>query len=154
YWLGGTAFDASLERYTYLDSRDMHLVVRRMSDNQILARLPPPPGIRSSWVNAWFSPDGRFLALHYATPQKPHPFVVWDLPTEKLVLNLPTAYGAAEFTADSQSLAVVLDDNRIGLYRLAEGKEPRRLGQGFSDPRALRFDPGGRRLACAQGQTL
>jgi serine/threonine protein kinase/WD40 repeat protein/Tfp pilus assembly protein PilF len=154
YSQGGSAFDSSLERYSYIDPRDQHLVIRRMADNDVLARLPPPPGVSFWWAKTLFSPNGRFLAVSYGTNQGTHPCRVWDLANGKLVFQLDATQDAFDFSPDSRLVAVVRGAGSIGRYELPEGKGFVEMGYGLAGAVGLRFDPAGRQLAYSQKNAL
>ncbi len=146
YDFGGYAIDPMLARYTYADYNDRHLVIRRLADNAVLARLPPPPGLKFWYVSAQFSPDGRFLVVYYLNEDERNWCAVWDLPTETVVCQIEVA-GYPEIRPDSHALAAASKDGTIALYSLPDGGEIRRFGHDLF-PHHLSFDPGGHQLAC------
>jgi WD40 repeat protein len=152
YDLGGYAFDPLLERYTYADNNDRRLVVRRLADNEMLARLPSPPGLEFWYVTALFSPNGRFLAVNYLAKGLNGLFEVWDLQTDKVVRQIEVT-GYPEFRSDSLAVAIGMTDGTMALYQLPDGAEIRRFGQDLYS-RHVSFDPGGRRLASSTDGTL
>jgi serine/threonine protein kinase/WD40 repeat protein/Tfp pilus assembly protein PilF len=150
--VGGPNFDSHLERYAYADSTDRSLVIRRLADNEILQRLPPPKNIPFWYFSDRFSPDDRFLALHYAiSGQQGGLCIVWDLQTPRQMLQVPSVLGW-DFHPQRSLFATQTTDGSIRLYQLPEGKESQRFE--LKGSFYIRFDPHGQRLACASGKLL
>ena len=55
-------FDSNLERYVRVDTKEGAITVRRVADDRELFRLPHL-WRRGTGTRAFFSPDGRLLAL-------------------------------------------------------------------------------------------
>ncbi len=107
------ASDAGVTRYA-IRLRDGTILVRRMSDDQEIARFTAL-GDREIWSFA-FSPDGRYLA----TPQPPSGVLtVWDIERHAVALNVPGDRWP-RFSPDSQRIAVEHEGKTL-VYDLAAG---------------------------------
>jgi hypothetical protein len=118
----GVAFDAAMTRYA-LRSRDGTISVRRVADNQEIARFQAK-GDREIRVFR-FSPDGRYLAT---TQGQNGPLTVWDIDRRAVALNdpVPVSDWAAHFSPDSRRIAVGHHYREIVVYDLATGQPIRR----------------------------
>jgi len=128
------ASDAGVTRYA-IRLRDGTILVRRMSDDQEIARFTAL-GDREIWSFA-FSPDGRYLA----TPQPPSGVLtVWDIERHAVALNVPGDWWP-RFSPDSQRIAVEHEGKTL-VYDLAAGKVSRSWG-GAAPGGAPVFSPDG-----------
>lgn len=99
----GVAFDSTLEHYA-LTAADGTVSVRETGDDSLLARFT---GHGAPADVLKFSPDGRYLAARYMTPQR-H-YRVWDWRTKKVVLERVQSnlyVPSFEFLSDSSSIVV------------------------------------------------
>jgi WD40 repeat protein/Flp pilus assembly protein TadD len=151
----GLAFAADLERYARVEA-DGTVTVRGLADNAVLVHiteLGAPAQRLVDWrVHLRFSPDGRFLATR-SDPYHAVPLQVWDLSVPRRLLSVPASgewfFQDFDFSPDSLLLATGQADGSIGLYDLRSARLLGSLAPG-SSPRALRFDPGGRKLAVSR----
>jgi WD40 repeat protein len=151
---GGYTFDAALERYTYFDPRERQFVVRRIADNAVLKRLPPPPEIDLSWFGAEFSRDGRFLTVAYPHPVGGHhQVVVWDLETDRRVLNL-TGVRSGWYPRGGTTWTAVMNDRTVRVYQLPQGEQIRRFRYAGELPPNFQLDPRGQYVASFQQGNL
>jgi eukaryotic-like serine/threonine-protein kinase len=135
------AFDPAFERYAVSD-REGNVTVRRVADNEQLARLP------GQGTYAWilrFSPDGRFLAAVYDLGGA---FKLWDL--RRKVPALELFYAGFDFSPDGSCLAAHTK-GFIDLYELPSGRLRKRVPHPGAKDAHLAFHPSGRRLAFAGG---
>jgi WD40 repeat protein len=89
------------------------------------------------------SPDGRFLAVHGASPDE-----LWDLAGQepvKVPVRPGTGFG---FSPDSRQFALGEADGTIGVFELPSGRQLQRL-EGRLRPHSLVFHPTERKLAVA-----
>jgi WD40 repeat protein/tetratricopeptide (TPR) repeat protein len=148
-WWSCVHFDRALERYVCPISEGV-VVVRRSSDNTVLATLPALPrkgtiDLVRTFVSCSLSPDGRFCAVWNDDSAR-----VWDLTPSppRQVLEQPGVAAGVSFTPDSRHAAVGLTAGRIVLFGLPDGKELRTL------PSQGRIErPGHRRSGIAFGST-
>jgi serine/threonine protein kinase/WD40 repeat protein len=159
-WSRPIAFDPALAHYVarasdpdHPEQRDVahgHLSVRRVADHQEVVRLP---GFGVRVVDAWFSPDGRYLAAHYE--QDSRYFYVWDLSRRLAVVK--ESVGRYEsrlcFSWDSQRVAFERPNGSIRIYELPSGT-PRSILPLNGPARELQFLPDGRHLAVAYGAVI
>jgi WD40 repeat protein len=147
---GYPAFDADLELYARSD-RKGNISVRRVVDDQELARLPGPGNTAASYMR--FSPDGQFLAIHYwqKLQDQPTNFQVWDWRRHQVAFrpSFPV-YEAIDFSPDGRWLAVGREYGPILLYEVPTWKEKKRRPVSATERvNALAFDPAGTRLVIA-----
>ncbi len=137
--------DAALERYSVTEwSGDV--VVRRLDDDGVLARLPAPD--RPDFWHAWscFSPDGELLIASYVLNRAAGDLVqIWSLGRRELIGSLRTR-GGGVFHADGRHLVFLAMEGGVAIWDLALRRVVRRLPLEFR-PNALTLDPEGRRLA-------
>jgi len=157
-WSRPCAFDPTLQFYvvhsTAVDQPEPdavnpgHLSVRRVADDQEVARLPGF-GVRA--VATRFSPDGRYLAVHYERGHR-HNYV-WDVGRREAILKV--SQGDCEsfpaFSPDSRLLALARPDHSIRVYELPSGATWKDLPPG-PPVHLVQFHPDGRRLTVANGQ--
>jgi serine/threonine protein kinase/WD40 repeat protein len=139
-------FDRTLERYARVDRQGV-VHIQRVADNDEICRLP---GMGPGEAGAWFSPNGRFLALRSADAR----FKVWDLAGSRPVVVVEEVSGTSgnDFSPDSSRLALGRKDGSIRLYELPAGRQLKQL-KGIPTPGWPAFHPSGRQLAlsCATG---
>src|SRR5262249_17081989 len=147
-----TAFDPALERYAVcIDDARGNITVRLVADHREVLRLSGP-GDPAEYFR--FSPDGRYLAVHYDpnNQSQPNRFLVWDLGRAQPVVAIgPGDWGGSwVFSPDSRRLAVGRRDSSISIFDLGSGRELRRLGQ-VPTPCNLAWHPDGSKLAATDG---
>ena len=153
------AFDADLERYSRLEPEG-EIVVRRLSDNQELVRLP---GIGTLHNRPYlrFSPDGRFLAIVGLREGRLFN-VLWDLQTRERRMELRsggrwTAMNA-DFSSDSRLVAFCDPKGSVSVYETESGLPHQQIGQGKSSindyPSCIRFHPRDGQLAVARARDI
>jgi serine/threonine protein kinase/WD40 repeat protein/Flp pilus assembly protein TadD len=149
----GFAVDPAFERYAF--KRDDTVIVRRLSDDAELFRLPGLPPARDA-TQAGFSPDGRYLAM---TSGGCDILQVWDLQERRLVLTDREMAGASpinwSFRPDGRELALIRSDSSIVFYGLPSGQLLRRWTErrDYYGNR-LAYSPDGSRLAINGGDTV
>lgn len=139
----GVAFDPTLGHHAST-SADGTIRVRATADGRLVARLAGTGGPADSLR---FSPDGRYLAARYNTPE--HPCRVWDWRAEKVVFERPQPpliSLALDFGPDGGSL--VLGD-RQGLETIALPS-----GKCLGTATRLDFVPGWVAVAPGQGDVV
>jgi WD40 repeat protein len=137
-------FDPSLEHYAAALEKG-GVSIRRVADGREIARLPGP-GAPVEWV-LQFSPSGRYLAVEHQDRERAF-LRVWDVRHRRMILQVPSvSRRAADFSPDSERLAVGGRDGAITVYELASRKMVKRFDTIVQNPFELRFDPGGGRLA-------
>jgi serine/threonine protein kinase/WD40 repeat protein/tetratricopeptide (TPR) repeat protein len=159
-WSRPCAFDPTLQFYVVHSTVEGqpakgaagsgNLSVRRVADDQEMVHLPGF-GVRA--VAARFSPDGRYLAVHYE--QKKRYCYVWDLGRRVAILKVPLDEYESNpaFSPNSQLVALALPDYSIRIYELPSGAVWKDLPPG-PPVRLLQFHPDGRRLAVVTGNTV
>jgi len=140
------AFDPTLERYARVDRQGI-VHIHRVADDDEICRLP---GLGPGEAWAWFSPDGRLLAL----VRLDHRFKVWNLTGLEpvVVVEEMRAPGGAAFSPDSSQLAIGHADGSIRVIELPSGRQLKQL-EGLPRRFWPAFHPEGRQLAvsCATG---
>ncbi len=138
--------DAALERYAVIE-RSGEVVVRRLADDRVLARLPGPD--RSDFWHAYplFSPDGELLVAGYVRNDAGGGILlrVWHLGRRELIGSLP-GRGFPVFHPDLRRLLFGAREGGIAVWDTIERRLVRRLPLDF-EPYCLAVDPEGRRLA-------
>jgi serine/threonine protein kinase/WD40 repeat protein len=142
---GTPGFDADLGRYARSDSEGT-ISVRRVADDQELARLPSPGSARG----AVFSPDGHLLAAVYwrQIPDSSTNFRLWDWRRGKVVFQPSFPVHSVTFSPDGRHFALGQSDGTVTLHDSAGGKEVGGWSGGLGSP-WLAFHPDGRQLAIA-----
>ena len=139
-------FDSKMERYARVDRQGVVHIHRAADDAEICRLAGMGPG--DAW--AYFSPDGRFLALSPAAGG----FKVWNLGGLEpvVVIEDVSSTGGPDFSPDGSRIVVGHADGSIRLYELPSGHQ-RKLLDGIASPRWWAFHPEGRQLAvsCATG---
>jgi WD40 repeat protein/Flp pilus assembly protein TadD len=143
----GFAVDPAFERYAFKRD-DGTVIVRRLSDDAELFRLPGLPPARDA-TQAGFSPDGRYLAM---TSGGRDILQVWDLQERRLVLTdrEMTAHNVNNwsFRHDGRELALGRTDDSIVFYELPSGRLLRRWTEyPYHHGGALAYSPDGAKLA-------
>jgi WD40 repeat protein/Tfp pilus assembly protein PilF len=146
----GFAVDPAFERYAFkLD--DGTVIVRRLSDDAELLRLPGLPPARGH-TQAGFSPDGRYLAM---TSGGRDILQVWDLREQRLVLTDRAMAWANpinwSFRPDGLELALGRPDDSIVFYELPSGRLVRRWTERRGSVNFLAYSPDGSRLVFQGG---
>jgi serine/threonine protein kinase/WD40 repeat protein/tetratricopeptide (TPR) repeat protein len=123
--------------------REGQLSVRRVADHEEVASLP---GFGARVNSASFSPDGRYLAVHYEGGE--HHNCVWDLDRREAVLRIAQGRLNADlsFSPDSRLAALGQADRSIRIYELPSGAT-KDLPPGRLPATQVHFQPGGGRLA-------
>jgi serine/threonine protein kinase/WD40 repeat protein/Flp pilus assembly protein TadD len=155
-WSSPLQFDAALQHYVVsprpLDSpgRQGELSIRRLADDQEIARLPGF-GVRA--VATQFSPDGRYLAVHYEQGQR-HNYV-WDLSRREPILKVSqdTFQSYVAFSPDSRLAALPRPDASICIYELPSVATYKNLAPGLPGGKVY-FHPNGQQLAVQNGRTV
>ncbi|MGO9464152.1 MAG: protein kinase domain-containing protein [Isosphaeraceae bacterium] len=139
--------DAALERYAVAE-RSGEIVVRRLDDDRVLARLPGPD--RSDFWHAIpeFSPDGELLMASYLLNGGGGVgdlLQIWNLRRRELIGSV-TSRGGGAFHADGRHLVFLAMEGGVAIWDLVERRVARRSPLDFR-PNALALDPESRRLA-------
>jgi WD40 repeat protein len=154
-WPPGSAaldFDAALRHYARSEVGGA-VSVRRVSDDEEIARLPGPDS--ESWP--LLSPDGRFLAVGVSDHRRPIPATVWRLgggPPVPVLDGAAKVGWARDFSPDGRSFALGFEDGTALVYELSGGKPLRELKP--TRPGAvemLKFHPTDPVLALTRGGT-
>jgi len=132
------------------DVRQGGLSVRRIADDQEVARLPGF-GVRA--VTTRFSPNSRYLAAHYDWGQR-HNYV-WDVSRRSAILKVAQGrYNSfPAFSPDSRLVALSRPDNSIRIYRLPSVTTWKDLPSSVPVD-SVHFHPNGRQLAVVSGRTV
>jgi serine/threonine protein kinase/WD40 repeat protein len=138
------AFDEKLQRYA---RDDLHgtISLRQVADDAEICHFPS--GVGETWLG--FSFDGQFLAAWDSNRVKlwklasPEPKLIWE--------EADSLHGA--FSPDSRLFAIGHMDGSIGVLDLRSGGPLRRLTAG-PRPLMLAFNPKGRQLAVASGESV
>jgi len=133
--------DAALERYA-LSEGSGEIVVHRLDDDRVLARLPAPEQRDSRWAWSAFSPDGELLVARYSGGNL---LRIWHLGRREL-LGSPPSPGGLAFHPDGRRLLFGAPEGGIAVWDLVERRVVRRLPLDFT-PIYMMADPEGRRLA-------
>jgi len=145
--MGGLAFDARFERYARA-FRDGSIAIGQVANDRELVKLAGPG--KPTAAALYFSPNGRYLAERYAGPET-NQVRVWDLARRQALLAEVIPAGVLSFSPDSQQLAVPEENGRIHFYDLSLGREVSGLDVPPL-PRAVSYDPLGKRLAISRAQ--
>jgi len=147
-WLTSGDGLAHLDRLAHGDE-DGTIRVVRLADQTELARLEGPPV--PPWVLT-FSTGGRYLAAkHHASSGDDYHFWVWDLTTQKTVIQLPVREGVHSgivFGPAEDWVAITQRDKAIHAYNLPGG-QPLWILPADPLPLHLALDSAGTRLAGA-----
>jgi WD40 repeat protein len=159
-WSVPMAFDPAVQHYVVRSAADAHpengevtqgvLSIRRVADGQEIARLPGF-GVRA--VAAQFSPDGRYLTVHYEWG--PRHNYVWDLRRREAILKASQGsyYTLPAFSPDSRLVALGQPDRSIRIYELPSGATWKDLPPGLPVTDVY-FQPEGGRLAVVSGHVV
>jgi eukaryotic-like serine/threonine-protein kinase len=139
-------FDTNLARYARVDRQGV-AHIHRVAGEAEICRLPGM-GPGETW--AWFSDDGRFLALQrFGLRLK-----VWNLagPEPVVVVQEVNAPGGVAFSPDSRRVAIGQEDGSIRFLELPSGRQLEQL-EGVPGAGWMAFRPDSRQLAvlCASG---
>ncbi len=157
-WSVPLAFDPKLEHYVVADNQPVvtyavnqgHLSVRRVADHQEVARLP---GFKVQVVAAAFSPDGKFLAVHYEQGQR-HNYV-WHVSRREAIIKVEFCGGQLpNFSPDGRLVAIPQRDNSIRLYELPSGKPTETVLRPGLPVSGVFFHPDSRKLAVISGRSV
>src|SRR5262249_1488278 len=104
------------------------------------------PGFGVPVKSASFSPDSRYLAVHYDGGE--HHNCVWDLERREAVVRVAQGRFAADlsFSPDSRLAALGRPDRSIRIYEVPSGATWKDLPPGLLATQ-VHFQPGGGRLA-------
>jgi serine/threonine protein kinase/WD40 repeat protein len=142
----GFAVDPDFERYAF-KSHDGTVIIRRISDNTELLRLPGLPPAEYH-TQARFSPDGRYLGM---TSGGHDILQVWDLREQRLVLTHLEMTSANPnnwaFRPDCRELVIGCRDTSIVFYDLPSGRLLRRWTQQPVHHGSLAYSRDGSKLA-------
>jgi WD40 repeat protein len=129
------AFDPSLARYAF-GFRDGTIAIRRVADNQEVARFRAPGG--SGFGVFAFSPDGRYLA---AAQFPGEALAVWDVRRRAAVVRDPgPVHDRARFSPDSRRIALARADGDVVIYDLETRQSERHWHVPRPGPLGFRFD--------------
>jgi WD40 repeat protein len=152
-WSRPYGFDPTLQYYVVRSAADDHpekgdvhqghLSVRRVADDQEVARLP---GFGVRVVTAYFSHNSRYLAAHYEWGQR-HTYV-WDLSSRAPIVKVAQGTHASRlvFSSDGRLVALPQPDQSIQIWELPSGMKWKDLPPG-PPVQLVQFHPDGRRLA-------
>jgi serine/threonine protein kinase/WD40 repeat protein len=131
---GNVQFDPLMQHYARCES-DVSISIRRVADDQELARLPGD-------FEFQFSPDGR-----YVVDKTRSPLHVWEWRRQKVVLEIGISgvVPAIAFDDDSRRLAVAVDRAHVAIHDLRGGTLLQLLN--IANAHALAFHPTENRLA-------
>jgi serine/threonine protein kinase/WD40 repeat protein/tetratricopeptide (TPR) repeat protein len=118
-----------------------HVSVRRLSDDQEIAKLTTLPG--ESWLT--FSPGGRFLAAWSHDSLR-----IWDLSRKQfpVVLELKPVIAVVAFHPGGRDVVVIQPDGRMLRFDLASApQQPRLVARFPKNTGGATFDPDGKKLA-------
>src|SRR5262249_25640974 len=114
-------FDADSRNYACLDNGD--LVVRRLPDNAVVARLPGH-GPFERILPGGFSPIGRWMAAQFRRGER-QLVQIWDVPAARALLANPLPVSplgwwrsTVDFSPDNRTLALVESEDTITLHEL------------------------------------
>jgi serine/threonine protein kinase/WD40 repeat protein/tetratricopeptide (TPR) repeat protein len=137
--------DAALERYAVTE-RSGEVVVRRLSDDHELVRLPRPDRRDFGYASSGFSPDGELLVARYErTGGQVDLLRIWHLGRRELLGSL-SSRGGLEFHPDGRRALFGAREGGIAIWDRRQRRVVRRLPLDFT-PNDLALDPEGRRLA-------
>jgi serine/threonine protein kinase/WD40 repeat protein len=143
-------FDADLERYARSDEKGT-ISVRRVADDQELARLPGPGDGAGQLA---FGTEGRLLAARYwrQIPDSRTDFRIWDWQRSEVVFQPAFPVRGAKFSPDGRHFALIQSDGTVTLHESPTGNEIRRWHADLGQPTPpgalwLAFHPDGSRLA-------
>jgi eukaryotic-like serine/threonine-protein kinase len=142
--------DAALERYAVVQNSG-EIVVQRLHDDLLLARLPRPDK-NDFWFGASaFSPDGELLAAIYSLNGSGGKLLrVWHVERRELLATLPTSgNGFPAFHPDGRRMLYVAAGGGVDVWDRNDRRVVQRLKLGFM-PQFLALDPQGRRLAVSK----
>jgi WD40 repeat protein len=142
------SLDQKCEHYAHLDEHG-NLHIRNVRDDEEL-KLIPGLGVTAKWLFP-FSPDGRFLPVHYQDGRTR----IWDWPLKQSVLEIDGAELPCrlDFTPDSRTLAATDVNRNIVLYDLNQEKWLR-ISEPQSSQTGVCFDPSGKLLAACHGDKI
>jgi serine/threonine protein kinase/WD40 repeat protein/Tfp pilus assembly protein PilF len=158
-WSLPTSVDPTVQYYAVrswaenpqqVDVSQGQVSIRRVADDKEVARLPGF-GIRA--VATAFSPNSRYLAVHYERGQR-HNYV-WDLSRREAIVKVSKGghYSLPAFSPDSRLVAICQPDDSIRIYELPSGVKWKDLPRGLPEPR-VHFHPDGHRLALISGSIV
>jgi eukaryotic-like serine/threonine-protein kinase len=160
-WFRPYCFDPTLQHYVVGSTADDwggrgRLSVRRAADDREVALLP---GF-GAWVlqvsegeAAQFSPDGRYLAVHYGAGVQRYNYV-WDLRSRQAILKLSQSLCETlpSFSPDSRLVALSRPEHLIRIYELPSGATWKELPE--LEGESVHFHPDGRRLAVVKDRIV
>ena len=120
----GVAFDPDLVHYAVGENAGQTIVVRKLADNQEVARLRGQP-LAGHDPQLRYSPDGKLLAGKFETRGNAR-IAVWAPPRPEPVFEAPAGGkwhdANFDFTTDSQALIVAENGGAIARYEARTGK--------------------------------
>ena len=153
---GAVHFDASFQRYAWLDKQGGVMVCRVSNGREeVITRLPA----NGQTLNLGMSPDGQFVACGFgATKDRVAGGVrVWKVDGPEPVVLSPEPPGINEwalaFHPSGRQLAIGHADKSVSVYELATGQRVQRLSVSAA-PFVLNFPPREQRLAVACGNAV
>lgn len=142
-------FDSQLQHYVRGDREGRgEIVVRRVDDNSIVARLKSP-GTMSRFIRC--SPTGKYVYVAYGSRK----CRVWNVDTQWEIVNLPIPlhYLGFDFSPDESLLAIAQADRQIDVYRLPSGDHHQTLTLP-SPAQCVLFHPNGETLAVSHERSV
>ncbi len=118
-WTDSIAFNNTHELYAQSDGKG-NILVRRFSDDELLARLPGPD--MRCW-NMEFSSDNRLLAAKYRSP-RPRLFIVWDIAEQRKLFEVEeeVSFSRTPFIAGGRRIVLGFMNGDVRIYDLPDGQ--------------------------------
>ncbi len=139
-------FDSQTKRYARFEP-DQAVSVRRISDDHEVARLLREGA--TLWDPAFFSPDGRTIAVGY----RDRNVWIWDIARKTPILKVPVAARTYmfDYSNDGRRVAVWTETGTTHIFDIESGEETWTF-QGIESVARVRFNPDNTRLAICQNK--